>query len=143
MNKTAFVVLLLLSNVVPLLAWGSMAQWRPRQDPRRQVKAQTKQKVPTVLLRRPSYNMSKCATGSCVYPPMCHCPIPDVQGFVRYQEDEGLWYYNSTSHECQESHHALNVCNSFSDKKHCEDRCTDATKWSPDVIRTPGKRRRA
>uniref|UniRef100_A0A6G5A9E9 Putative bovine pancreatic trypsin inhibitor n=1 Tax=Rhipicephalus microplus TaxID=6941 RepID=A0A6G5A9E9_RHIMP len=134
MNKTAFVVLLLLSNVVPLLAWGSMAQRWPRRDTRRQVKAQMQYKAPAGLLRWPTYNMSKCVRGSCVYPPMCHCPIPDVQGFLRYPEGEGPWYYNSTSHKCQESHHALHICNSFKDEKHCEERCAGAMKWSPDVI---------
>uniref|UniRef100_L7LQB8 Putative monolaris n=1 Tax=Rhipicephalus pulchellus TaxID=72859 RepID=L7LQB8_RHIPC len=145
MYKCALVFILIFSNIAPLLAWGAI---RPsgfgRKTTPRVAQALRKGHA-TVHLRRLSYNVTKCVTGSCVYPPMCHCPVPDVRDYVRYTEDNAPWYYNSTSRKCQRSDRALYVCNSFTDEQHCKQRCANAKNWSPDVIKShrSAKKRRA
>ncbi|KAL3237962.1 hypothetical protein MRX96_048150 [Rhipicephalus microplus] len=94
MDKATFVLLLIFSNIVPLLAWGSMAQRWPR-------KRVAESKVQTLRQRRPgpsygrNYTVSDCKLkrGHCIYPLACLCPKPLQGGYYRAPPDE----YHCTS----------------------------------------------
>uniref|UniRef100_A0A131YU58 Pancreatic trypsin inhibitor n=1 Tax=Rhipicephalus appendiculatus TaxID=34631 RepID=A0A131YU58_RHIAP len=148
MDKTAFVLLLIFSNIVPLLAWGSTAQvWNRRKSAPVQAHVQ-RQRRSARSSDLYSYNTTKksCQIGSCVYPPMCHCPITSEDAYMRFPEDTeetGSWYYNNATNKCEQNKSGLNVCNNFRDQQHCEARCKGAEKWTLKLTRSQGSGRRA
>uniref|UniRef100_A0A224Y2A4 Pancreatic trypsin inhibitor n=1 Tax=Rhipicephalus zambeziensis TaxID=60191 RepID=A0A224Y2A4_9ACAR len=131
MDKTAFVLLLIFSNIVPLLAWGSTAQvWNRRKSAPVQAHAQ-RQRRSARSSNLYSYTTTKqsCQNGGCVYPAMCHCPKPQGGGYERYTNETSPWYYNNATKKCEPSYQTLDVCNHFRDEQHCLMHCAEADKW--------------
>uniref|UniRef100_L7M9R6 Putative monolaris n=1 Tax=Rhipicephalus pulchellus TaxID=72859 RepID=L7M9R6_RHIPC len=107
MDKTAFLLLLVLSNIVPLLALGSMAQRRPR-------KIQPARTQERALVQAPT-DCNGRIPKSCHYPKMCNCPKPEE----RYMDSaEEHWYYDNVTGNCHQTTSRLG-CNNFYEKKTC------------------------
>ncbi|XP_075727638.1 uncharacterized protein LOC142768931 [Rhipicephalus microplus] len=133
MDKTAFVLLLILSNVVPLLAWGSMAQLYPRQKPAtpRHVAARPLKKAAKINTRWKNVTVPKCDGGKnfrkCFFPLLCLCKKPVEGGYYRVTQDQYRWYYNNNTNQCERHAAAPGGCNDFDDKKECDRHCWNVT----------------
>uniref|UniRef100_C9W1E9 Serine proteinase inhibitor n=1 Tax=Rhipicephalus sanguineus TaxID=34632 RepID=C9W1E9_RHISA len=137
MDKRAFVLILVLSNIVPLLAWGSLA----RVYRRPKTTAKTQQDIqPKAFAARSQYQRGaakgykvyqpKCysrTSGTCIYPLLCLCRPRDELGFHRVTDADKRWYYNNSTGRCEERMAAPNGCNDFHDKEMCERHCYNVT----------------
>uniref|UniRef100_A0A131YH91 Pancreatic trypsin inhibitor n=1 Tax=Rhipicephalus appendiculatus TaxID=34631 RepID=A0A131YH91_RHIAP len=128
MDKTAFVLLLVFSNIVPLLAWGSMAQRWPR---RKQAPAQARalHNAPAALQKsRVGYIVRNITcdgghpkkTKYCVFPELCSCPKPKQEGYTRSPD---RWYYDNDAKECQRITANMDGCNNFDSEDQCQMHC--------------------
>uniref|UniRef100_L7MC07 Putative monolaris n=1 Tax=Rhipicephalus pulchellus TaxID=72859 RepID=L7MC07_RHIPC len=129
MDKTAFLLLLVLSNIVPLLALGSMAQRRPRKI--QQARAQARALVQALTANQkppfqpgfkvPALTCDGRTSNMCHYPPMCICPHRAAAEH-EYMDPLNNWFYDKKTGKCQKTT-SQGGCNIFEDEHLCEHYC--------------------
>uniref|UniRef100_A0A6G5A827 Putative kunitz n=1 Tax=Rhipicephalus microplus TaxID=6941 RepID=A0A6G5A827_RHIMP len=137
MNKCAFLLILILSNAIPLLAWSPFwSSWKlPNWLKKITWSTRTvKQPNKTVTgnTHRQNYTFYKAVCDNrlseiCLYPLLCFCPKYD-DGYLR--KDEERWYYNNTTKRCEKRMAVAGGCNDFETWGQCNRHCFNATKMS-------------
>ncbi|XP_075727640.1 uncharacterized protein LOC142768932 isoform X2 [Rhipicephalus microplus] len=109
MFKCAFVVGIILSSIVPLLAW--QPSW-PFTQPNKTT---------------PIYHPPTCSwkySSSCDYPKLCHCPMPTMGGYIRYSNKKDYtWYFDNKTMTCKQAPGDPSGCNRFTKRKLCQWNC--------------------
>ncbi|KAL3237961.1 hypothetical protein MRX96_048149 [Rhipicephalus microplus] len=135
MDKCAFLLILILSNAIPLLAWPP--SWLPNWLKKvtgwstRTVKPQNKTAAGNT--HRQNYTFYKAVCDNrlseiCLYPLLCLCPKNDAYGYVR--KEENRWYYNNTTNQCENHIAVAGGCNDFETIDQCKRHCFNASERS-------------
>ncbi|KAL3211886.1 hypothetical protein MRX96_036189 [Rhipicephalus microplus] len=133
MDKCAFLLILILSNALPLLAWPpSWLHW---------LKNVTGWSTRTGNTHRRNHTVYKAVCDNrlseiCLYPLLCVCPKYD-DGYLR--KEEKRWYYNNTTNLCEMRMAVAGGCNDFESIDQCERHCFNATErskalWTPEQL---------
>uniref|UniRef100_C9W1P4 Serine proteinase inhibitor n=1 Tax=Rhipicephalus sanguineus TaxID=34632 RepID=C9W1P4_RHISA len=125
MYKGALVLILILSNIVPLFAWGAI---RPSWF--RRTKATTTSRPRQVDGRNRTSYQFKCdggKSGHCLYPHLCLCPKPPSGTYIRLPKEEFRWYYNKTTQKCEQHSTGVGGCNDFDSEERCNRHCFNVT----------------
>ncbi|XP_075727639.1 uncharacterized protein LOC142768932 isoform X1 [Rhipicephalus microplus] len=125
MFKCAFVVGIILSSIVPLLAWQPSwpFKWRPSWWPFKRTTPRPAQPNKTT----PIYHPPTCSwkySSSCDYPKLCHCPMPTMGGYIRYSNKKDYtWYFDNKTMTCKQAPGDPSGCNRFTKRKLCQWNC--------------------
>uniref|UniRef100_A0A6M2D5N8 Putative serine proteinase inhibitor n=1 Tax=Rhipicephalus microplus TaxID=6941 RepID=A0A6M2D5N8_RHIMP len=144
MDKCAFLLILILSNAIPLLAWPP--SWLPNWLKKatgwstRTVKPHNKTAAGHTHRRNHTVYKAVCdnrLSEICLYPLLCLCPKYDAYGYVRNEGDR--WYYNNITNQCVKRMAVADGCNDFETIDQCERHCFNATErskalWSPEQL---------
>uniref|UniRef100_A0A224YBL8 Pancreatic trypsin inhibitor n=1 Tax=Rhipicephalus zambeziensis TaxID=60191 RepID=A0A224YBL8_9ACAR len=125
MYKCALVVVIILSSIVPLLAWRPSwpFKWPPSWWPFRRTTPRPAHPNNTTPIYHPPTCKWQYST-SCDYPRLCNCPMSTMEGYIRYANKKDYpWYFDNITMTCKQARGDHSGCNRFTERKHCQRDC--------------------